>query len=62
MKSAEQLEIEIEETVGKLYMKLYELRQLKEYKREYDIMGTIIDMLSEDRVFMRENYIEYIKL
>jgi hypothetical protein len=62
MKSAEQLEIEIEETVGKLYMKLYQLRQLKEYKREYDIMGTIIDMLSEDRVFMRENYIEYIKL
>jgi hypothetical protein len=62
MKSAEQLEIEIEETVGKLYMKLYELRQLKEYKREYDIMGTIIHMLSEDRVFMRENYIEYIKL
>ena len=62
MKSAEQLEIEIEETVGKLYMKLYQLRQLKEYKREYDIMGTIIHMLSEDRVFMRENYIEYIKL
>jgi hypothetical protein len=52
----EELELEIEETIGLLYSKLYELRQLGEYQKEYDILGTLSHMLIEDRQFLRENY------
>lgn len=55
-KTVEELELEIEETIGLLYSKFYQLRQLGEYQLEYDIMGTLTNMLNEDRQFIRENY------
>ena len=48
----------IEKAVGELYRGLYRLRQLKEYQEEYDSMGTIINMLMEDRNWIRSTYKE----
>ena len=62
MNKPEEIELEIEEQIGKLYYKLYQLRQLKEYQREYDIMGTLINMLIEDRQVIREKYGDQIDL
>jgi|694.fasta_scaffold145488_4 hypothetical protein len=56
MTDTNQIDLEIEETIGLLYSKFYQLRQLKEYQLEYDIMGTLMQMLCEDRQFLRENY------
>lgn len=52
----EDIELQIEETIGQLYYHFYQLRQLREYQREYDIMGTLINMLMEDRKLLREKY------
>lgn len=51
-----ELHDEIEVAVGVLYSKLYKLRQAKRYQEEYDIMGTLINMLSKDRQHIRQNY------
>lgn len=56
----EDIELQIDETIGQLYYHLYQLRQLKEYQREYDIMGTLTHMLIEDRQFLREKYREHL--
>ena len=56
MTDTNQIDLEIEETIGLLYSKFYQLRQLGEYQLEYDIMGTLMQMLCEDRQFLRENY------
>jgi hypothetical protein len=56
MTDKETIEIEIEETIGLLYSKFFQLRQLGEYQLEYDLMGTLLQMLCEDRQFIRENY------
>ena len=60
MNKPEEIELEIEEQIGKLYWKLYQLRQLQEYQLEYDIMGTLINMLTQDRQIIRDKYGEYI--
>jgi hypothetical protein len=51
-----ELELEIEESIGLLYSKFFQLRQLGEYELEYNLMGTLLQMLLEDRKFIRENY------
>lgn len=58
----DELELQIEETIGKLYWQLFQLRQLKEYQREYDIMGTLCIMLNQDRQVIREKYKEEISI
>ena len=62
MTEPEQLELQIEELVAKVYWKFYQLRQLKEYQLEYDIMGTLINMLMQDRQTIREKYGDQIDL
>ena len=56
MTEPEQIELEIEQLVAKVYWKFYQLRQLKEYQREYDAMGALNSMLNQDRQFIREKY------
>lgn len=53
---AEKLELQVEEAVGQLYAALYKLRQAKLYQEEYDIMGTVIRMLIQDREHLRNKY------
>lgn len=48
----------VEEAIGALYVMLYRLRQDGEYQEEYDVMGTIINLLSVDRSDMRRKYPE----
>lgn len=54
------IELQIDATIGQLYYHLYQLRQLGEYQKEYDILGTLSHMLIEDRQFLRENYREHL--
>lgn len=46
----------IENAVGELYRGFYRLRGSKQYQREYDTIGSIINMLMEDRQHIRKNY------
>jgi hypothetical protein len=46
----------IEDGVGKMYAAFYRLREGKQYQREYDVMGTIMRMLQEDRHHLRQEY------
>ena len=46
----------IEDGVGKMYAAFYRLRESKQYQREYDVMGTIMRMLQEDRHHLRQKY------
>lgn len=49
-----------EEALGNLYVSLYKMRQANMHQDEYDAMGSLINMLSKDREFMREKFdIEY---
>lgn len=49
-------ETEIEFLMGKIYMLLFRLRKSGNVQLEYDIMGTILDMLMEDREHIRKNF------
>lgn len=42
-------EARLEKAVGELYAALMHMRKIGMYQEEYDIMGTIINMLIEDR-------------
>lgn len=46
----------IENAIGELYRGYFKLREAKQYQEEYDSMGTLITMLSNDRQFLREKY------
>jgi hypothetical protein len=46
----------IEDGVGKMYAAFYRLREAKQYQREYDIMGTIMRMLQEDRQHIKQHF------
>lgn len=46
----------IENAIGELYRGFFLMRQKKQYQKEYDEMGVIINMLSEDRRYMRDTY------
>ena len=47
----------VEETIGALYLQLYNLRKNGMYKEEYEVMKTLAKMLHEDMALMREKYI-----
>ncbi len=59
---ADKIELIIEEIVGELYLHYCQLRQMGEYQREYDLMGTLINMLQQDRQTIREKYGDKIDL
>jgi len=46
----------IENAVGELYRGFYKLRQSKQYQEEYDAMGSLLNMLTQDRDFLRKKY------
>ena len=46
----------IENAIGELYRGLFILRKEQKYQEEYDAMGSLINMLSKDRQYLRENY------
>ena len=52
----EQANEQIEKSVGELYRGFYMLRQLGEYKEEYDSMGSLLNMLITDRNYLRKTY------
>lgn len=52
----DKIEHEVEEAIGDLYLNFYRMRVAGQYQREYDTMGTIIDMLAQDRQLIREKY------
>lgn len=37
----------------------YKLRKAKRYQEEYNELGIIMNMLMEDRKFLRETYLEF---
>lgn len=39
----------LENAIGELYAAMYQLRQLGEYRKEYDAMGTILTLMCDDR-------------
>jgi hypothetical protein len=45
----------IENGVGEIYRGFYRLRASEQYQREYDEMGALLNMLMEDRQWLREN-------
>lgn len=47
----------IEDAVGELYRGYYRLRQQKQYQKEYDSMGVLMDMLLRDRDYLRKTYL-----
>lgn len=46
----------IETGIGELYRGFYRLGQTEQYQREYDTMGRLINMLMEDRQYLRKTY------
>lgn len=53
---AESPEDIIEQAVAELYRGFFRLREAGKYQEEYDTIGTIINMLTEDRVVLRHKY------
>jgi hypothetical protein len=49
----------IDKAVGELYRGFYHLRQQRQYKEEYDSMGALINMLMQDREYLRKMYLAY---
>lgn len=54
--SIDEIEEIIENAVGELYRGFFRLRDSKQYQREYDTMGTIINMLMMDRDRLRKTH------
>ena len=46
----------IENAVGELYRGFYKLSQSKQYQEEYDSMGSLLNMLMQDRQHLRKTY------
>lgn len=47
---------QVEKAVIDLYSALYNLRHDGKYKEEYNTITTIINMLSEDRLYLLQSY------
>ena len=47
----------IEQSVGELYRGLFQLHQLEEYQEAYDAMGTLLNMLTRDRLLLMQMHI-----
>ena len=56
MQPEDEIEEIIENAVGELYRGFFRLRESKQYQREYDTKGHIINMLMEDRDYIRKEY------
>lgn len=52
----DEIEQIIENGIGELYRGLFRLRQTKQYKREYETMGIVMDMLGRDRMDLLKKY------
>jgi hypothetical protein len=53
----------IEDGIEAIYRGFYRLRKSEQYQREYDMMTTLINMLMEDREYLRKYYkVEAIEL
>ena len=52
----DEIEEIIEAGVVELYTGFFRLRKSEQYQREYDTMGSIINMLMEDRDHLRKTY------
>lgn len=50
------IESMIECGVGEIYRGFFRFRESKQYQREYDTMGAIINMLMQDRDHLRKTY------
>lgn len=50
--------MDVDEAVGQLYAAFYRLRKAGEYKEEYNAMGTLMDMLAQDRDHLRKTHPE----
>lgn len=46
----------LEKAVGELYAALYMMHEARMYQEEYDSICTIINMLSEDRLYFLQLY------
>ena len=46
----------IEEGYARMMLGFYKLRKSQQYQREYDSMGHIINLLMEDRQYLRKTY------
>lgn len=55
-KSEDREDNDIEDGVAKIYGALFRMRKANQYQREYDALGTIINMMMEERRFIREKY------
>jgi hypothetical protein len=44
----------VEVKIGELYVEFYRLRKAGRYQDEYDVMGTLIKMLTQDRAHLRD--------
>lgn len=49
----DEIEMMIENAVGELYRGLFRLRKSNQIQREYETMGRIMNMLMEDRDYLR---------
>ena len=47
---------DLEDAYSKLMVEFFKLRKAGKIQEEYDEKGIIINILSEDRQFIRENY------
>lgn len=52
----DEIEAVIEKAIADLYVGFFRLRKAGLYQREYDTVGTIIDMLTRDRQHLRNVY------
>lgn len=59
MTDLEKANLIVEEAVGEMYRGFFRMREMKQYQEEYDTMGTIINMLMEDRQRLRERCERY---
>jgi len=53
--STDEIDTIIENGVGEIYRGFYRLRTSEQYQREYDEMGALLNMLMEDRDYLRKN-------
>ena len=60
MDNNEETEKLIESGVATIYGGLYKYRQAAEYRKEYEAMSTLVNMLQEDRKYLLNKYKEQI--
>ncbi len=56
MYTKEELNEQMEHAVGELYKVFFRMREAGHYQDEYESMGTLLNMLTEDRQHLRVKY------